>query len=176
MAAEFQRVAGLDPARVEPTTDFEGFFARESTTLFRRLWLVTRDREAAEDLVQEAFIVLLERWNRVGAMDDPTGYLYRVAFNAWRRRSGRAARAARRIAAITTEPRDDFGAAEARTVLGSALDVLTPRQRAALVLTELVGMSSDDAARLLKVRAVTVRVLASQGRAALRARIGGNDA
>src|SRR5262245_2781043 len=126
MTADFRLAAGLDPTRVEPVADFEGFFARESTVLFRRLWLVTRAREEAEDVVQEAFIAVLERWDRVGAMDDPTGYLYRVAFNAWRRRAGRAARAARRLTGRPAEARDDFAPAEARTVVGSALDALTP--------------------------------------------------
>ena len=47
---------------------------------------------------------------------------------------------------------------------------LPPRQRAALVLTEIFGYSSEQAARIRGVRPTTVRVLASQGRAALRAR------
>lgn len=177
MAAEFRLAAGLEPTMVEPVTDFEGFFARESTTLLRRLWLVTRDREEAEDVVQEAFIVVLERWDRIRSMDDPTGYLYRVAFNAWRRRARRVARARERLKLEAAPASDDeLAGAEARTVIGSALDALTPRQRAALVLVELVGMSSEEAASVLKVRAVTVRVLASQGRAAMRTRIGGADA
>jgi RNA polymerase sigma-70 factor (ECF subfamily) len=110
-------------------------------------------------------------------MDDPVGYLYRVAFNAWRKRAGRVARARERLRLEVAPASDDaLAGAEARTVIGSALEALTPRQRAALVLTELVGMSSEEAASALKVRAVTVRVLASQGRAAMRARIGGPDA
>jgi DNA-directed RNA polymerase specialized sigma24 family protein len=46
---------------------------------------------------------------------------------------------------------------------------LTPRQRAALVLTEIFDFSSEQAAGILGIRPATVRVLASQGRAALRA-------
>jgi DNA-directed RNA polymerase specialized sigma24 family protein len=48
------------------------------------------------------------------------------------------------------------------------LQGLTPRQRSALVLTEIIGYSSEQAARIMGIRATTVRVLASQGRAALR--------
>jgi RNA polymerase sigma-70 factor (ECF subfamily) len=52
--------------------------------------------------------------------------------------------------------------------MGRALGQLTPRQRAALVLTEMIGYSSEEAASILGVRPGTVRALAFQGRAALR--------
>jgi hypothetical protein len=66
---ELRLVTDVDPTTVEPVLDFEGFFARQSATLFRRLWLVTRDEAEAEDIVQEAFIVVLERWERVQATE-----------------------------------------------------------------------------------------------------------
>jgi DNA-directed RNA polymerase specialized sigma24 family protein len=50
---------------------------------------------------------------------------------------------------------------------------LSPRQRMSLVLMDLLDYSSEDAARLMGVKATTVRVLASQGRAALRDNLGG---
>jgi DNA-directed RNA polymerase specialized sigma24 family protein len=81
MAARLRLVTDADRSAVESVLTLDDFFAQESAMLFRRLWLVTRDRAEAEDIVQEAFIVVLERWDRVGAMEDPTGYLYRVAFN-----------------------------------------------------------------------------------------------
>jgi DNA-directed RNA polymerase specialized sigma24 family protein len=46
---------------------------------------------------------------------------------------------------------------------------LTPRQRAALVLLDLYGYGSEDAARIMGIRPSTVRALATQGRAVLRA-------
>jgi RNA polymerase sigma-70 factor (ECF subfamily) len=168
-------VTEAEPATVDPVLTFDDFFAEESRTLFRRLWLVTRDRAEADDLVQEAFIVVLERWERVQTMEDPTGYLYRVAFNAWRKRSRRAARTLQRIIARPTDPPDPFAGVEARTMIGSGLAALTPRQRAALVLTELLGMNSQEAASVLGIRPVTVRSLSSQARASLRERIGETD-
>jgi DNA-directed RNA polymerase specialized sigma24 family protein len=45
---------------------------------------------------------------------------------------------------------------------------LSPRQRTAIVLTEILGYSSEQAALIMHIRPTTVRVLASQGRAALR--------
>jgi RNA polymerase sigma-70 factor (ECF subfamily) len=50
----------------------------------------------------------------------------------------------------------------------ATLASLTPRQRAALVLTELLAYPAAEAASMLGVRTSTVRSLASQGRAAFR--------
>jgi RNA polymerase sigma-70 factor (ECF subfamily) len=152
---------------------FDVFFATESQTLFRRMWLVTRDRDEAEEIVQDAFLKLYERWDRATSWGDPVSYLYRTAFNTWKKRTRRAARAARNI--LWSEPGDDFEAADARTIVSAALAHLSPRQRAAVVLTELLGFSSEEAARALGVRPVTARVLASQGRAAMRERLGATD-
>ena len=167
------------PDRVESASaldeplSFDTFFAAESQTLFRRMWLVTRDRHEAEEIVQDAFLSLYERWDRAADWDDPTSYLYRTAFNTWKKRTRRAARAVRH--GFTSDPGDEFEAADARTVVGAALARLSPRQRAAVVLTELLGFSSEEAARALGVRAVTARVLASQGRAAMRELLGAAD-
>jgi RNA polymerase sigma factor (sigma-70 family) len=109
----------------------------------------------------------------MGAVDDSKAYLYRTAFNAWNKRSRRAARAVR--GTLAPPRRDDVDAADARTVIGDALERLSPRQRAAIVLTELLGFSSEDAGSILGIRAVTARVLTSQARAAMRAYLGGAD-
>jgi RNA polymerase sigma factor (sigma-70 family) len=161
------------PAGSPDGLDFDDFFANESEDLFRRLWLVTRNRAEAEEVMQDAFLSLYERWDRMAAVDDPKGYLYRTAFNAWNKRSRRAARALR--ATLAPSRGDDVEAAEARTVIGDALARLSPRQRAAIVLTELLGFSSEDAGSILGIRAVTARVLTSQGRAAMRSYLGGRD-
>jgi DNA-directed RNA polymerase specialized sigma24 family protein len=49
-----------------------------------------------------------------------------------------------------------------------SLALLTKRQRAAVVVTELLGYSSEEAGEILGIRAGTVRMLTSQARAALR--------
>ena len=36
--------------------------------------------------MQDAFLSVWERWDRVGEMDDPLGYLYRTAMNLFRKR------------------------------------------------------------------------------------------
>lgn len=167
------REAQGSPAGTPAGLEFDGFFASESGELFRRLWLVTRDREEAEEVMQDAFLSLYERWDLMAAVEDPKAYLYRTAFNAWNKRSRRATRALR--TAFAPPRGDDVDAADARTVVGEALTRLSPRQRAAVVLTELLGFSSEEAGMILGIRAVTARVLTSQARAAMRSYLGGPD-
>ena len=140
----------------------------KSRTLFRRLCLVTGNRHEAEEIMQDAFLKVFERWPRVRDMDDPTGYLYRTAFNISKKRSRRAALATLRRVLGFAKDADEFAASDARSMVADALATLTPRQRAAIVLTDLLGYSSESAGEVLGVRAVTIRVLASQGRAAMK--------
>ena len=74
---------------------FEDLFTSERRRLLRALCVITRDPSEAEEVGQEAFVRILERWDRVAVMDDPVGYLYRVAINIFRSGCRRARLAAR---------------------------------------------------------------------------------
>ena len=155
--------------------EFEGFFAENRERLFRALWLVARDRHEAEEVAQDAFLKVWERWDHVGRVEDPQGYLYRTAFNLYRNRRRRSHLALLRLVRVAPRP-DPIDAVDDRDQVVRALGALTPRQRSALVLTDLVELTSEEAARALGVRASTVRVLAARARTALRDEIGGQDA
>ena len=66
------------------SSTFEDLFEAERPRLFRILLLVTRDYAEAEEIMQEAFVRIWERWDRVSGLEDPRGYLYRTAFNLHR--------------------------------------------------------------------------------------------
>src|SRR2546426_3568933 len=84
----------------ESALDFETFFASQHGNLFSALCLVTRNRHEAEEIMQEAFTTVWERWDRVVAMSDPAGYLYRTAMNVFRKRYRRAKLALRRAVGL----------------------------------------------------------------------------
>jgi RNA polymerase sigma-70 factor, ECF subfamily len=149
----------------ETTTSFEDFFERERDRLFGLLVLVTGDRQEAEDLAQDAFVATWERWDRVRAVDNPVGYLHRTAMNAFRRRYRRA-QILRRITSVAG--RTTAAPVDASLELDETLGALTPRQRAALVLTELLGYSAAEAASFLRVKASTIGALKHQARTALK--------
>ncbi|MDP9300513.1 MAG: RNA polymerase sigma factor [Actinomycetota bacterium] len=146
---------------------FEDFFQREKSDLYGALCLVTRNRHEAEELTQDAFVRVLEHWERVVEMEDPRAYLYRTAMNAFRSRYRRTVLAARRTFGAT--PPDDATAdVDALDAAVRVLAPLSPRQRAAVVLIDLLGYPSKEAARMLGIRASTVRMHVSRAHAALK--------
>ena len=149
---------------------FEVLFEREKERLFQALCLVTRNRFEAEELAQDAFLSVYERWDRVAEMDDPTGYLYRTAMNAFRSWHRRSALSAKRAIGLT-RPDDAISNIEDQDMVVRALAPLTARQRAAVVLIDLMGYSSEEAARVLGIRASTVRTHAERAHRDLGARM-----
>jgi RNA polymerase sigma-70 factor (ECF subfamily) len=143
---------------------FEELFAAQHERLYRALYLIVGNRQEAEELMQDAFLQVLERWDRI---DEPAGYLYRSALNATRSRFRRLKVAARRTV-TPGEPEDPFAAADLRDEMVRELRKLPERQRAALVLMDLLDYRSEDAAEILQVTAATVRSLASHARAAMK--------
>jgi RNA polymerase sigma-70 factor (ECF subfamily) len=150
---------------------FEAFFQAEARTLFRHLCAVTGNAAEAEEIMQDAFLALWERWDRVGAIQNPTAYLYRTAMNVFRKRSRRAALAYRRALSLapTVAP---FSEIDEQQDVIAALEELTPRQRAALVLTDAMDYTSEEAGQALGISPGTVRGLASRARERLRRRLG----
>ena len=151
----------------ESTGSFEDFFDAERARLFGALSVMTGNRHEAEEIMQDAFLKLWERWERVSAMDEPVGFLYRTAMNLYRKRLRRAAVAMRKATNLLP-PDDALAAVEARDEATRLLRTLTPREREALVLTAYLGYSTEEAGTLLGIKANTVRVLTARARASLK--------
>jgi RNA polymerase sigma-70 factor (ECF subfamily) len=154
-----------------PTTNrlpsFDRFFADEYQRLARALFIVVGDPAEAEDLAQEAMVRVLERWDRVASLESPIGYLYRTALNLHRSRLRRVSLGLVRRARST--PRlDPIAAADDRDELTRMLLVLPAGQREALALVEWLGMSTEDASRVLGIAPVSVRVRLSRAKTTLR--------
>ena len=155
------------PVAQEGSLDFATFFDDEHRGLFKLLYFVTGNRAEAADLMQDAFLKLWERWDRVDRIADPRAYVFRVALNGSRLRARTALRAARRLVTIAP-PRDPFDDVNLREDVRQMLLKLSARQRTALVLLDMYGYGSKEAARIMGIRPSTARALATQGRAALR--------
>ncbi len=157
--------------------EFRDFFEDEYERLGRAMFLLCGNADDAEDLTQEAFLRLYERWDRVRTMRSPDGYLYRTAMNLHRSRLRRLAAWARRR--LEDEPggggQDPGVTLEVKDQIARALGALPAGQRAALVLVEWLGMTDEEAGRILGVAPVSVRVRISRARAGLRSQFGGDD-
>src|SRR6266496_2882869 len=97
---------------------FDDFFELEHERLLGALYLVTGNLPEAEDLMQDAFVKVLQRWDVVQSLTDPTGYLYRTAMNVFRTRYRRGRMAIRRIASVTRRESDPFQEVEVREDVG----------------------------------------------------------
>jgi RNA polymerase sigma-70 factor (ECF subfamily) len=172
------RVQGLSgpdgsDARVhdQPLPSFDEFFAQHRDRLYRWLCLITRNAGEAEELMQDSFVRVFERWDRVSRMEDPVGYLFRTAMNSFRLLRRRALVASRHL--MTLRPReDDLDAVEREDLTLRALGTLSQRQRAVVVLVDMMGYQSDEVASILGLRASTVRVHLARARSALGAELG----
>lgn len=153
--------------------DFEAFFAQQHVRLTRALYLLTGSAVEADDLAQEALVRVYERWDRVGHMESPEGYLFRTALNLHRSRiRWLAVRARQRLDPTpTTDPAD---VVQDRDSIVRALNSLPAGQRAAIVLVEWMGMDHEDAASTLGIRPGSLRARLSRGKAALR-QLGADD-
>jgi DNA-directed RNA polymerase specialized sigma24 family protein len=87
--------------------------------------------------------------------------------NVVRSRYRRALVAGRKL--VAASPRDEIAEVDERDAVMRMLDGLNAQQRAALVLTSLLGYSSDEAGALLGMRGSTIRVLRSRAGTSLRA-------
>ena len=150
----------LADERTRPSS-FEDLFLAERIRLYRALCVLTGDRSEAEDLAQDAFVRVLVAWDRVGTLDDPVGYLYRTALNGARSRYRRSVLAVRRQLR-PPEGRDELDLVEERAEIVRSLANLTYKQRASVILLDILEMTSSQAAAALGMSAGAVRTQASR--------------
>lgn len=153
----------------ERDEQFRQFVAERSADLLRLAYLLCGDHADAEDALQNAFVRIYARWDRI---EHPERYVRRVLVTV---AADEGRRAFRRREQVTAEPpdpvdpRDGFGRADERDGLLAALRSLPPRQRAAVVLRHWLDLDAAAASDLLGCSAETVRSQAARGLDKLRA-------
>lgn len=141
-------------------------YATSYRRLVAQLHAVTGNRQEAEDVVQEAFIRAMPRWNDIRTYDSPEAWLRTVALNLARsrwRRTIRGAAALVKHGAPTQEPE----LSPDHVALMDAMKTLPQAQREALVLHHFCGMSVDEVAQSVGAPSGTIKARLSRGRAAL---------
>jgi RNA polymerase sigma-70 factor (ECF subfamily) len=148
-----------------------------SALLFRVAYSLLRSRTEAEDVVQDAFVRVLEHRLRLPAVREMRVWLVRIAWNLAldRRRSIRPEQMdegfAMRLAAANVPA--DLAMAEAarmRQVL-DAIEGLPGREREALLLSAMDEMSTAEIGEVLGRSESSVRALLFRARARLRKRL-----
>ena len=131
----------------------------------------------AKDLVQETFLRAARAPASVPhGMPNEEAWLVRVLINIchdrWRTQASRARLDPRCEAGRPLRPSDPEATLIARSLVWHALDALSPRRRAVLVMYELEGAPIRQIAQLLGVAQVTVRWHLSRGRREMAKMIG----
>ena len=140
---------------------FDDLYRTEYVPMVKLARGLVDSSERAEEIVQDAFAKVFERWNR---LNEPGGYLRVTVINGARselrkREVSRRFGLTRRAEATATEERD---------YLIDALDQLPAKQKTVLVLRFFADMSEKEISDTLSIRPGTVKSTTSRGLARLR--------
>jgi RNA polymerase sigma-70 factor, ECF subfamily len=143
---------------------FETWYLGYHPILVAALTVVAGDRDAGRDAADEALVRALERWERVQAMDSPEGWTYRVGVNLLRRRGRRRALERRHLARTGPAPAQSPNDA---TDVWLVVCALPRRQREAIALRYLLGLSEAEVADTMGVAVGTASATLASARVRL---------
>lgn len=152
-------------------------FAQEGTSLVRLARFFCDDRNAAEDLVQEAFVRLHRSAGSIRDIDRLPAFLRSIVINLARDHNRRGLMSLRHRNAADPpsappEPVDQAIADDETVVILEALRLLPDRQRACLVLHYYEELSIAEVAETLRISKNSVKTHCRRGLAALESRLG----
>jgi RNA polymerase sigma-70 factor (ECF subfamily) len=165
----------VERARAGDAHAFDRLMLETQERVLSVAWRLLGNREDARDAAQETYVRVYSHLGRFRAGEDLVGWIYRIAVNVCRDAARRRRRSP--ILALTVEvPEPSVGAcaedallaAERRSSVLEALGRLPEKERAALVLRDLEGLTSAEAARILGCRPGTVRAQIAAARAKIR--------
>lgn len=152
-------------------------FAAHYRPLVRLASLLLHDPDAAEEIVQDAYVALHGRWGRLRDADRALAYLRTTVVN--RCRSALRHRRVVQAYTLVARPAADAPSAEAGAMdllahdaVMTALRALPTRQREALVLRYYADLSEADIAEAMGVSRGAVKSHAARGIAALKQSLG----
>jgi RNA polymerase sigma-70 factor (ECF subfamily) len=151
---------------------FEAFFRTHERAIFGYLCRMTGDEQASYDLSQETFVRAWQQFERVRGYEQPRAWLFRVATNLARNhRRHRSIRDAATVRLVSSgEAAGDMSSAVAESdAVRAALDTLPVKQRAALVLRVVYGLSLGELAQALGASEAATKMTLSRARGRFRA-------
>jgi RNA polymerase sigma factor (sigma-70 family) len=131
------------------------------------------DRGLAEEITDDAFLAARRCWARVRDLDEPEGYIFKIARNERSKRQQAYDLRAQDLqpdpsCAPRTAGDDPAQIVTDRIVIAHALRQLPARQREAVTLRAVAGLSECATAQAMGVSVGSVKRYASEGRQQLR--------
>lgn len=159
-------ISALMSEAVEPSLELlerqNRFVSEHLRRIFVQIYRIVGNVADAQDLTQEAFIKALQRQEQLKDEQKAAHWLSRIATNTaidFLRRSGRVAFCEIDHAPESHDesPEDVLLRSEQREYLEDGLRLLTPRERAALMMRDVEGLPAEEVARRLDCSKATVR-------------------
>nr|WP_283811124.1 RNA polymerase sigma factor [Rhodopseudomonas palustris] len=152
---------------------FRELMTRHMPRAIRLAQRIVRDPAEADDIGQEAF---LRVWNKASSFDPAiarfTTWLYRIVLNLAFDRTRKPRHApiedAAEVASAEPAPIETLIAVQQRRLLEAALAELPERQRGAIALFHMEGLSGEDAARAMSLSPKAFESLLGRARLALK--------
>jgi len=171
----------ISRARAGDAHAFEQLMLETERKVVATAWRMLGNREDARDAAQEVFLRVYKYLDRFKPEQNFNAWLYRITINVCRdaaRKRGTAQggsgqfvaretnrdRAVRENLASASDAETDAILAQQRAMVACALATLPEKERAAFVLRDLEGLTTEEVARILHSRPVTVRSQISSAR------------
>ncbi|WP_433833732.1 SigE family RNA polymerase sigma factor [Actinoplanes sp. CA-015351] len=140
--------------------------------LRRLAYLLSGNRDQADDLVQETITKLYARWSRISRADNVDAYVHTMIVRAFLDEKRRGWWRVGLFGSIPEQEAPQRDEKEDRTMLRAALKQVPPKQQAVLVLRFLYDRPVAEVAQILGCSEGTVKSQTSHGLNALRRIIG----
>ncbi|MBZ5729148.1 MAG: sigma-70 family RNA polymerase sigma factor [Acidobacteriia bacterium] len=149
------------------------FASEHLRRIFVQIYRIVGNVADAQDLAQEAFIKALQHQEQLKDEQKAAHWLSRIATNTaidFLRRSGRATFCEIEYAPESHDetPEQLLLRSEHREYLEDGLRLLSPRERAALILRDVEGLPAEEVAKQLNCSKATVRSHIANGRTKFR--------
>jgi RNA polymerase sigma-70 factor, ECF subfamily len=170
-------------ARAGDTTAFDQIMICTQHKIAATAWRMLGSREDARDATQEAYLRAYKYLKSYKSEQDFHGWLYRIIVNVCRdmiRSRHTSATSGTSLSepsethfhnealAVDADSEEAAALAQKRAIMQRALRTLPEKERTAVVLRDLEGLSTDEVAQLMNTRAATVRSQISTARVKLK--------
>jgi RNA polymerase sigma-70 factor (ECF subfamily) len=175
-AADALLLAAVRMVKAGDADAFEEIMIRSQRRVALLAWRILGNADDVAEALQETFLRVFRHLHRYDEDRDFFGWLYGIAVNVCRDLESRRRRRDRFFMPLNgaREPwyDEDFDGELSRraevAMVTRAVDTLPPKERMALILRDVEGLTTEEVARILGNRAATVRVQVSAARIKIR--------
>ncbi|HXU09458.1 MAG TPA: sigma-70 family RNA polymerase sigma factor [Blastocatellia bacterium] len=171
----------IERAKAGDMAAFEQIIEHHQRRVITTAWRMLGNSEDARDAAQEVFLRVYKYLRGFRSDQDFAAWLYRIVINVCRDHARTRSRYAGFASFESEQERGSFDSlastgnvesemiqAQQRAMLDQALDTLSKKERAAIVLRDLEGMSTEKVAEVLGSSQTTVRSQISSARAKIK--------